>query len=110
MRFPAFLFEVMDKMPTVEYMYISGIILALLVFAATYFHRQVGLITLLLVSLLCVQDIGTPDIVEAAIMEAGQRYITHWNYSNRMTFILSVILFFTAIILKRKLKRKNKLN
>ncbi len=57
MRFPAFLFEVTDKMPNVEYMYISGIILALLVFAATYFHRQVGLMSLLLVSLLCVQDI-----------------------------------------------------
>ncbi len=66
MVFPAFLFEVMDKMPTVEYMYLSGITLALLVFAATYFHRQVGLISLLLVSLRFVQDIETPDIVEAA--------------------------------------------
>jgi hypothetical protein len=110
MRFLAFLFEVMDKMPTVEYMYVSGLILALLVFAATYFHRQFGLMFLLLVSLLCVQDIETPDIVEAVIKEAGQGYINHWNYSCRMTFILSVILFFTAIILKRKLKQKNKLN
>ncbi len=110
MRFPAFLFEVMDKMPTVGYMYVSGLVLAVLVFAATYFHRQVGLMTLLLVSLLCVQDLETPDIVEAAIKEAGQGYINHWNYSCRMTFILSVILFFTAIILKRKIKQKNKLN
>jgi len=110
MPFPAFLFEVMDKMPTVEYMYLSGIILSLLVSAATYFHRQVGLMSLLLVSWLCVQDIETPDIVEAAIEEAGQGYINHWNYSCRMTFSLSVILFFTAIVLKRKLKQKNKLN
>ncbi len=94
MRFLAFLFEVMDKMPTVEYMYVSGLILALLVFAATYFHRQFGLMFLLLVSLLCVQDIETPDIVEAVIKEAGQGYINHWNYSCRMTFILSVVLFF----------------
>jgi len=110
MGFPVFLFEVMDKMPTVEYMYFSGIILALLVFAATYFHRQVGLISLLLVSLLCVQDIETPDIVEAANKAVVQGYVAHWNYSCRMTFILSVILFFTAIILKRKMKQKNKLN
>ncbi|HXH69147.1 MAG TPA: hypothetical protein VNI60_02250 [Pyrinomonadaceae bacterium] len=110
MRFSIFLFEVMDKMPTFEYMYVSGIILSLLVFAATYFHRQVGLISLLLVSLLCVQDIETPDIVDLAIKEAGQNYIAHWNLSCRMTFILSVILFFTAIILKRKLKQKNKLD
>jgi hypothetical protein len=110
MRFPAFLFEVMDKMPTVAYMYVSGLILALLVFAATYFHRQVGLMILLLVGLLCVQDLETPDIVEAAIKEAGQGYVAHWDYSSRMTFILSVVLFFTAIILKRKMKQKNKLN
>jgi hypothetical protein len=109
-RFPAFLFEVMDKMPTVAYMYSSGLILALLVFAATYFHRQFGLMTLLLVSLLCVQDLGSPDIVEAAIKEVGEAYVAHWSYSCRMTFILSVVLFFTAIILKRKLKQKNKLN
>lgn len=109
MRFQAFLFEVTDKMPTIEYMYVSGILLALLVFAATYFHRQVGLITLLLACLSCAQDIETPEIV-AAISEARRDYIAHWNYSCRMTFILSVILFFTAIILKRKLKQKNKLN
>jgi hypothetical protein len=109
-RFPAFLFEVMDKMPTVAYMYSSGLILALLVFAATYFHRQFGLMTLLLVSLLCVQDLESPDIVETAIKEAGEAYVAHWSYSCRMTFILSVVLFFTAIILKRKLKQKNKLN
>lgn len=110
MCFPAFLFEVADKMPTVQYMYFSGIALALLVFAATYFHRQVGLIVLLFVSLLCIQDIGTPDIVEAEIREAGEGYIAHWSYSCRMTFVLSVILFFTAIILKRWIKKKNKLN
>ena len=110
MRFPAFLFEVMDKMPTVAYMYVSGLVLALLVFAATYFHRQVGMMTLLLVSLLCVQDLAAPEIVEAAIGEAGQGYVAHWNYSCRATFALSVILFFTAIILKRRLKRKSKLD
>jgi hypothetical protein len=110
MFFPAFIFEVMDKMPSVEYMYISGIILALLVFTATYFHRQVGLITLILVGFLCVQDIETSDTVEAAIKEAGQNYINHWHFSCRLTLILSVILFFTAIILKRKLKQRNKLD
>ncbi len=110
MPFPAFLFEVTDKMPTVEYMYVSGLILAILVFAATYFHRQFGLMTLLLVSLICAQDIGTPEIVQQAIKEGGQGYIIHWNYSCRLTFALSVILFFTAIILKRKIKQKNKLD
>lgn len=108
MRFSIFLFEMLE--PTVEYMYVSGVILALLVFAATYFHRQVGLMTLLLISLLCVQDIDTRDIMDATINEARRDYITHWNFSSRMTFILSVVLFFTAIILKRKIKRKNKLN
>jgi len=106
MLFPAFLLEVTDKMPTVEYMYVSGIILALLVFAATYFHNQVGLITLFIVGFLCAQDIETPDIIEAAIKEAGQDYIAHWNYSSRMTFFLSVILFFIAIVIKRSRKRK----
>lgn len=110
MRFPAFLFELTDKMPTIEYMYASGVALAMLVFAATYFHRQIGLITLLSVSLLCVQDIETPNIVGAVVEEAGQNYVAHWNYSCRMTFILSVVLFFTAIILKRRIKQKNKLN
>ena len=105
-----FLFEVMDKMPTVEYMYISGIILALLVFAATYFHRQVGLITLIFVVLLCFREVWTPDLVESATKEAGQNYINHWYFSSRVTMVLSVILFFTAIILKRKLKQKNKLD
>jgi hypothetical protein len=110
MYYPAFFFVVMDKMPTVQYMYGSGITLALLVFAATYFHRQVGLIVLLFVGLICIQDVEAPDVVEAIIREAGQGYVAHWNYSCRMTFILSVVLFFTAIILKRKLKQKNKLN
>ena len=105
-----FLFEVINKMPTVQYMYFSGVALALLVFAATYFHRQVGLIVLLFVGLLCIQDLETPDLIESAIREAGQNYIAHWSYSCRITFILSVILFFTAIILKRRIKKKNKLN
>lgn len=107
---PAFLFEVTDKMPTVAYMYGSGIILALLVFAATYFHRQIGLISLLFVSFLSARDIETPDIVETAIRENGQSYFAHWNYSCRMTFVMSVLLFFTAIILKRRIKRKKKLD
>jgi hypothetical protein len=107
---PMFLFEVADKIPTIEYMYGSGLILALTVFIATYFHRQVGLVILLLVGLICARDIETPDIIQQASKEAGQGYIDHWNYSSRMTFALSVILFFTAIILKRKLKRKIKLD
>jgi hypothetical protein len=110
MFLPAFLLEVMDKLPTVEYMYVSGIILALLVFAATYFHRQVGLISLILVGFLCVQDLETPDVVDGVIKEAGQNYINHWHFSCRLTLILSVILFFAAIILKRRLKQKNKLD
>jgi len=107
---PAFLFELVDERVTVEYMYLSGLILALLVFAATYFHRQFGLMALLLVSLLCVQNVETPEIVEAANKAAVEDYMAHWNYSCRMTFILSVVLFFTAIILKRKMKQTNKLN
>ncbi len=99
---PIFLFELTDKMPSVAYMYGSGIVLALLVFGATYFHRQIGLIALLFVGLICFQGIDAPN--------AEQIYINHWNYSSRLTFALSVILFFTAIILKRKIKRKKKLN
>jgi hypothetical protein len=97
-------------MPTVEYMYASGLILALTVFAATYFHRQIGLITLLLVGLICARDVETPKIFQPVTVEAAQVYINHWNYSSRMTFALSIILFFTAIILKRRLKRKTKLD
>ncbi len=110
MFFSILLFEVIDKLPTVAYMYGSGLILALIVFGATYFHRQIGLVTLLLVGLVCTRDIETPDIIQQAIKETGQGYIDHWNYSCRMTFALSVILFYTAIILKRRLRRKNKLN
>lgn len=110
MRFTAFLFEVIDKMPTVGYMYGSGLILALLVFAATYFHRQFGLMTLLIVSLICTRDVETPEIIRQVIDETGQSYINHWNFSCRLTFVLSVVLFFTAIILKRQIKRKKKLN
>lgn len=106
----AFIFEVMDKMPTVESMYISGIILALLVFAATYFHRQVGLVTLILVCFRCAQEVETPDIIDAVIEEAGKGYINHWHFSCRITIVLSVILFFAAIISKRKLKIRNKLD
>jgi hypothetical protein len=107
---PMFLFEVAGKMPTIEYMYVSGLILALIVFGATYFHRQVGLITLFLVGLICARDIETPEVMQQALTEAGQNYIEHWNYSSRITFALSIILFFTAIILKRRLKRKIKLD
>lgn len=110
MFFSTLLFEVFDNLPTVAYMYGSGLILALTVFGATYFHRQVGLITLLVVGLVCARDVETPAIGQQAIIEAGQNYINHWNYSSRMTFALSVILFFTAIILKRRLKRKIKLD
>jgi len=110
MLLPAFLFEVMNKMPTVEFMYISGIILALIVFAATYFHRQVGLITLILVGIVSVQDIKTPEVVDAATVAAGKDYINHWYFSCRITLVLSVILFFAAIILKRRLKQRNKLD
>lgn len=95
-------------MPTVEYMYLSGVFLAALVFAATYFHNQVGLITLLLVGLLCAQDAGTLNEFNQTAAESAQFYAEHWNYSSRMTFVLSVILFFTAIIIKRKRKLDKK--
>lgn len=81
-------------------MYGSGIVLALVVFGATYFHRQFGLIALLIVGLICFQSIEAP--------RAEPSYFDHWDYSCRITFALSVILFFTAIILKRKLKQKKK--
>lgn len=97
-----FLFEFASKMPSIAYMYASGAALMLLVFAATYFHRQFGLIALLIVGLICFQDIDAPS--------AEQSYINHWNYSCRITFAVSVILFFAAIILKRKIKQKNKLH
>ena len=107
---PMFLFEVIDKLPSVGYMYGSGLILALLVFGATYFHRQVGMIILFFVGLSCAQSIETPETVRKIISENGQNYINHWNYSCRMTLALSIILFFAAIILKRKLKKRNKLS
>ena len=110
MPFAAFLFETTNKMPSVEYMYVSGVILALLVFAATYFHRQIGLISLLFLSLKCFQDMDAPEIAETGSVEAGQNYLAHWNLSCRMTFILSIVLFFTAIVLKRKIKQKKKLD
>ncbi len=99
----AFTFEITNKLPTLGYMYFSGIVLALLVFAATYFHRQVGLITLLLVGLICAQSAPTSQF-EGENVE--QIYITHWNFSCQLTFALSIILFFAAIMLKRRLKRK----
>jgi hypothetical protein len=105
-----FFFELVDRMLSIEYMYSSGVFLALLVFAATYFHRQIGLMTLLLVSLICAQDFSTSEMSQQAVKEAGLNYIAHWNFSCQLTFVLSVLLFFTAIILKRKLKQKNKLN
>ena len=95
-----FLFESADKMSSVEYIYASGIILALLVFGATYFHRQVGLVTLLFVGLICFQSVEATGAV--------QSYVDNWNFSCRLTFALSVILFFAAIILKRKLKARKK--
>ncbi len=103
---PIFLFEVMDKLPSVEYMYVSGLMFALLVFAATYLHRQVGMIILFFVGLSCAQSIGTPESIQQIIAENGQNYIDHWNYSCRITLALSVILFFAAIIMKRELKKK----
>ena len=105
---PMLLFEVIEKMPSVEYMYCSGLIFALLVFGATYFHRQVGMIILFFVILSCAQSIDTPEIVQEAIADYGQNYINHWNYSCRMTLALSIILFFAAIVLKRNLKKRNK--
>ncbi len=95
---------------SVEYMYGSGVFLALMVFAATYFHRQIGLMTLLLVCLICALDVSAIEMSQQAIKEAGLNYIAHWNYSCRLTFALSVILFFAAIILKRRIKQKNKLS
>ncbi len=107
---PMFLFELMDKLPSVGYMYGSGLILALSVFAATYFHRQVGMIILFFVGLSCAQSVETPATVQEIIAANGQNYIDHWNYSCRITLALSIILFFAAIILKRQLKKRNKLN
>lgn len=104
------IFEVTNNLPTVGYMYASGIILALVVFAATYFHRQVGLITLILVVLLCFRENSTPDFVESATNQFGRNYINHWYFSSRLTMVLSIVLFFTAIIFKRKLKQRNKLD
>lgn len=66
--------------------------LALLVFAATYFHRQVGLIVLLCVGLF------SAGIFQSNAVEA--------DYYDRITFALSIILFFAAILLKRFLKKK----
>ena len=105
MFFGAFLFELVDRFTNVEYAYVSGILLAVVVFAATYFHNQVGLITLLIVAYVCSQNIETPEVTEAVIKEWGTDYIAHWNYSSRMTICLSVILFFTAIIIKRQRKK-----
>ena len=105
-----FLFELVDKMQFVEYIFISGVFFALLVFVTTYFHRQIGLMTLLLVGLLCYQDLSPFEMSQQAIEEAGWNYVAFWNFSCRLTFALSVILFFTAIILKRNIKQKKKLS
>ncbi len=83
-------------------MYASGLILAFLVFAATYFHRQVGLIVLLLVGLICAGNFA-PNAV-------GQNYTGESVYFGRTTFALSIILFFAAIMLKRFVKKKKKLD
>lgn len=110
MAFPVFLFEAAEKTPTVAYMYGSGTILALIVFAATYFHRQIGLIVLILVGFFSFRDNAASDIAGAAVSEAERNYINHWQFSSRLTLILSALLFYAAIILKRKLKKKKKLD
>ncbi len=93
-----FLFEITDNTPTVAAMYASGILLALLVFAATYFHRQVGLIVLIVVGLICAGNFA-PNII-------GQNYADESGYFGQITFALSIILFFAAILLKRFLKEE----
>lgn len=81
----------------------SGLILAALVFAATYFHRQVGLIVLLLIGLLSAGNF--------APVVFGQSYTDESNYFGRITFALSIILFFAAILLKRFVRnKKSRLN
>lgn len=76
----------------------SGLILAVLVFAATYFHRQVGLIVLLLVGLFSA-GVFAPNAI-------GESYANTSNSFGRTTFALSIILFFAAILLKRFIKKK----
>lgn len=76
----------------------SNLILPALVFAATYFHRQVGLIVLLSVGLICAGDFA-PNLF-------GQNYADESNYFSRTTLALSIILFFAAILLKRFVKKK----
>ncbi len=95
-----FLFEMTDNLPSIAAMYLNGILLALTVFAATYFHRQVGLIVLVVVGLVCAGN-SAPNII-------GQNYTDESGYFGQMTFALSIILFFAAIMLKRFLKKKRK--
>ena len=82
-------------------MYGSGLIFALLVFGATYFHRQVGMIILFFVGLSCAQsEYETPETVQKIIEGLTDRIMheDHWNYSCRITLsMLSIILFFAAI-------------
>ncbi len=74
MFLPIFLFEVSDKIPTVEQLYVGGIIWAVLIFAVTYFNRWLGLIFLLIALLFSTQSISDglgADIIDTVIKEMG---------------------------------------
>lgn len=93
-------------MPSIFYLYLSSILLALLVFAATYFHRQIGMIILITVVALSFTQLDNPNLTTIRDAAGAAKFLEHWNLSCRVTFVFSILLFFAAIILKRKLKRK----
>ena len=93
---------------SVIYFYLSGILLALAVFATTYFHRQIGMIFLIAISALSFIQYGNLNYDGNINSETGQNLLAHWNFSCRLTFFLAIALFFAAIILKRELKRKSR--
>ena len=112
MIFLAFLFEVSDKIPTIAQMYFGGLFWAIVVFFATYINRWFGLVALVIsfiFSTLSISDSLGADILNDVVLELGNDYVKHWNYSTFFSVILVSLAFISGLLLK-KYYRNRKLN
>jgi|SRR5215213_2183211 len=110
----AFLFEVSDKIPSVEMLYLSGVFFAVIVFIAAFINRWLGLALLLAALWISTQTMSNrlgADIIDDIRREMSNNYEKHWNYSMIFSALLETFAFITGLFIKNYFKKRSqKLN
>lgn len=103
MNLLALFLEVSDKIPSVERLYLTGLLGAIIVFITTYLNRRLGLAILVVALFLSTAAILVGfdfDINNAVVEEMGKNYLIHFYLSVVFSVVLDILVFILGIKLK----------